>query len=35
MARFAHNILLSAGIAILALPAWLSGSDAGKLPNSL
>ena len=31
MARFARNILLSAGIAILALPTWVSGSDAGKL----
>jgi D-alanyl-D-alanine carboxypeptidase (penicillin-binding protein 5/6) len=30
MARFARNILLSASVAILALPALLSGSDAGK-----
>jgi D-alanyl-D-alanine carboxypeptidase (penicillin-binding protein 5/6) len=30
MARFAPNVLLSVGVAILALPAWLSGGDPGK-----
>jgi D-alanyl-D-alanine carboxypeptidase (penicillin-binding protein 5/6) len=30
MARFVRNILLLAGVAVFALPVWLSGSDAGK-----